>query len=65
MLLPEFYGKSLTFAINVNLVSEDSIIIIKEATVNSTCREVIDIFCQRRGIETGRDLTLVFVNGQY
>lgn len=38
VLLPDQFGKSLTFFVNINLISEDSVIVLKEATVNSTCR---------------------------
>ena len=49
----------------INLVSEDSLVVVRDVTINYTAREIIQLICEKKGISTTRDLALIYINGNY
>lgn len=53
-------GKKISFKVQIQILSENVVLEVKNATVYSNSRQVIEEICGRLGIETTLDLALVF-----
>lgn len=48
------------FKVHINILSENVVMEVKDATIYSNCREVIEEICRRLGIDCTLDLALCF-----
>lgn len=54
------FGKKVNFKVHVRMLSDNIVLDIKNATVYTNARQVINQICKRLGIYTTMDLALVF-----
>lgn len=58
------FGKPIPMRVCVKMLSDDVVIDVKNMTIYTTCREVIEQVCARLRIETKMDLALVFAQDE-
>lgn len=59
------FGKKLGFHVSLALIGEQSEVYVDGATVNDTCREIVEEVCLRKYISDSSDFCLVYVHGKH